>query len=164
MCTSIDWMTGCDIWGENLPQLYIYHVTGPRGPAAGLPPHPPDFSTPPPGMQLPDLSKPPPGFPVATPRLPIPPEVDLTPSVPYYELPAGLMAPLVKVKICFHRNDNNCRRFWISSGISSHHTTCFHSMSEKLLSRCMFLEKKITKCSFICNHLPASFQIILGAS
>ena len=26
-----------------------------------------------------------------------PPDIDLTPAVPYYELPAGLMAPLVKV-------------------------------------------------------------------
>lgn len=30
------------------------------------------------------------------PMLP-PTELDLTPTVPYYELPAGLMAPLVKV-------------------------------------------------------------------
>ncbi|XP_064604501.1 calcium homeostasis endoplasmic reticulum protein-like [Liolophura sinensis] len=81
----------------NRPPPYDYNM-GPRGPAAALPPHPPDFSTPPPGMQLPDLSKPPPGFPLATPRLPLPPEVDLTPSVPYYELPAGLMAPLVKLE------------------------------------------------------------------
>ena len=54
---------------------------------------------------LPDLSKPPPGFPPAGPALPpplggpplLPTDMDLTPSVPYYDLPAGLMAPLVKV-------------------------------------------------------------------
>ena len=27
-----------------------------------------------------------------------PPDIDLTPSVPYFELPAGLVAPLVKVR------------------------------------------------------------------
>ncbi|XP_050669104.1 calcium homeostasis endoplasmic reticulum protein isoform X2 [Leptidea sinapis] len=60
-----------------------------------------NFSQPPPGFQplesppfqngLPDLSKPPPGF------LPFP-EInndDLMPSVPYFELPAGLMVPLI---------------------------------------------------------------------
>jgi hypothetical protein len=39
-----------------------------------------------------DISRPPPGFP--------PPPVsekELTPALPYYELPAGLMVPLVKV-------------------------------------------------------------------
>ena len=61
---------------------------------------------------LPDLSKPPPGFPPAGPGFPPPPpapgvapagapplptDMDLTPTVPYYDLPAGLMAPLVKV-------------------------------------------------------------------
>ena len=57
---------------------------------------------------LPDLSKPPPGFPPAAPGLPpplggppmLPTDMDLTPSVPYYDLPAGLMAPLVKVRCC----------------------------------------------------------------
>lgn len=66
--------------------------------------HPADFT-------LPDLSKPPPGFPPTVPQhgpaLPPPPppggmpllpmDMDLTPSVPYYDLPAGLMAPLVRV-------------------------------------------------------------------
>ena len=52
-----------------------------------------------PGMPpLPDFSKPPPGFPrPGGPHIP-PPDIDLTPSVPYYELPAGLIAPLIKVK------------------------------------------------------------------
>lgn len=63
-----------------------------------------NFSQPPPGFGqepplafqngLPDLTKPPPGFPPF-------PEInneDLMPSVPYFELPAGLMVPLVQVK------------------------------------------------------------------
>lgn len=65
-----------------------------------------NFSQPPPGFApkdnsallafqngLPDLSKPPPGFPPF-------PEInneDLMPSVPYFELPAGLMVPLIMV-------------------------------------------------------------------
>lgn len=64
-----------------------------------------NFSQPPPGFKpsenpllafqngLPDLSKPPPGF------IPFP-EInneDLMPSVPYFELPAGLMVPLIMV-------------------------------------------------------------------
>lgn len=54
----------------------------------------------PPGMEMPpgpgmfDLSKPPPGF--GAPLTP-PPEADLIPKIEYYELPAGLMVPLVKV-------------------------------------------------------------------
>ena len=85
-------------------------VAGPPPPGAG----PPPLTTGPPPMPLPDLSKPPPGFPslggpgglqpppglpppLQPPQLPKPTEADLTPSVPYFELPAGLMAPLVKV-------------------------------------------------------------------
>lgn len=64
-----------------------------------------NFSQPPPGFipdnsallafqnGLPDLSKPPPGFPPF-------PEInneELMPSVPYFELPAGLMVPLIMV-------------------------------------------------------------------
>ena len=41
------------------------------------------------GPSIPDLSRPPPGFPP-------PNEKDLIPTLPYYELPAGLMVPLVK--------------------------------------------------------------------
>ena len=56
---------------------------------------------------LPDFSKPPPGFgpssgPAVDPATGLPPmpaTLDLTPSVPYYDLPAGLMAPLVKVDL-----------------------------------------------------------------
>jgi hypothetical protein len=59
-----------------------------------------------PPIQLPDLSRPPPGFPAPgfpppAPQQPLPPpqlsDLDLMPTVPYYELPAGLMAPLVNV-------------------------------------------------------------------
>ncbi|CAH1774373.1 unnamed protein product [Owenia fusiformis] len=90
---------------------------------------PPDFSQPPPGfppggfaaggatidynhgqggppMGLPDLSKPPPGF---NPSLPPPSfplvdtEADLMPTAPYFDLPAGLMAPLVKLEDCDYK-------------------------------------------------------------
>lgn len=52
------------------------------------------------GLELPDLSKPPPGFPLPPVNNQVPPEVsmdELMPSVPYFELPAGLMVPLIKV-------------------------------------------------------------------
>nr|CAD7602446.1 unnamed protein product [Timema genevievae] len=80
----------------------------------GLPP-PSDinFSQPPPGYipvtpsyppELPDLSKPPPGFPA-------PPQIisevvsdELMPSVPYFELPAGLMVPLIKLEDSEYRS------------------------------------------------------------
>ncbi|XP_037775688.1 calcium homeostasis endoplasmic reticulum protein-like [Penaeus monodon] len=55
-----------------------------------------DFNQPPPGfppgLPLVDFSKPPPGFPVEEQK------ENLVPTVPYYELPAGLMAPLVKIE------------------------------------------------------------------
>lgn len=59
------------------------------------------FNQPPPGLPtflpggFPDFSKPPPGFPPAIP--PKPDVEELMPSVPYYDLPAGLMIPLIKV-------------------------------------------------------------------
>ena len=61
----------------------------------------PEFRGPPQGpgpFPLPDFTKPPPGFGPPPAHLP---DIDLTPSVPYYELPAGLMAPLVKL----HENE-----------------------------------------------------------
>lgn len=62
----------------------------------------PPFSQPPPGFfpppgVFPDFSKPPPGFAPA----PEPIVEELLPTVPYYDLPAGLMVPLIKVQ-CFH--------------------------------------------------------------
>lgn len=66
----------------------MFHV-GPGPRPWGPPPMP--------GMPLPDFSKPPPGFPSpGGPHGPLP-DIDLTPAVPYYELPAGLIAPLIKV-------------------------------------------------------------------
>lgn len=53
-------------------------------------------------MELPDLSRPPPNFIQNNFSLPpAQPDIadDLMPSLPYYELPAGLMVPLVKVCI-----------------------------------------------------------------
>ena len=41
-----------------------------------------------------DFSKPPPGFAEEQQQ---PPKENLIPSVPYFELPAGLMAPLIKI-------------------------------------------------------------------
>ena len=74
----------------------------PSGPPANIP------------LPLPDMSKPPPGFPpgpgfmqqnigiqqpppLMSLNVKPPMEMDLMPSMPYYDLPAGLMAPLVKV-------------------------------------------------------------------
>lgn len=52
-------------------------------------------------MELPDLSRPPPNFIQNNFSIPpVQPETtadDLLPSLPYYELPAGLMVPLIKV-------------------------------------------------------------------
>lgn len=80
------------------------------------------YQLPPPNFFIPDLSKPPPGFsnPVAIPPgaiqgqqiavnenvilNPIPTEVqpqqteEIKPTVPYYELPAGLMVPLIRLE------------------------------------------------------------------
>lgn len=76
---------------------------------SGMTPKPPAGN--PANIPLPDMSKPPPGFPPGfmQPNIGIQPpplmslnikppvEMDLMPSMPYYDLPAGLMAPLVKV-------------------------------------------------------------------
>lgn len=63
---------------------------------------PPGFmpNFPPPGIELPDFSRPPPGFP-GIPPPPPPAEImpdDLLPSLPYYDLPAGLMVPLINLE------------------------------------------------------------------
>lgn len=85
------------------------------GEYSGMPP----VQSGPPGnipLPLPDLSKPPPGFPpgpgfgpagpppqppplMSLPLKP-PKDTELMPSMPYYDLPAGLMAPLVKLEDC----------------------------------------------------------------
>lgn len=53
-----------------------------------------DYSLPPP--QIPDMSKPPPGFNDQTPDQPS--VEDLTPKLPYFDLPAGLMVPLIRLE------------------------------------------------------------------
>lgn len=53
---------------------------------------PPPGFFPPPAAVFPDFSKPPPGF-----NPEPPPMEDLIPTVPYYDLPAGLIVPLIKV-------------------------------------------------------------------
>ncbi|KAI4478665.1 hypothetical protein M0804_011693 [Polistes exclamans] len=81
--------------------------TGPSGPMGsdvnfsqpppgwGVPPgnEPPPFSN----VPLPDFSKPPPGF-GPPPVIHEPSVEDLMPSMPYFELPAGLMVPLIKLE------------------------------------------------------------------
>ena len=58
------------------------------------------INIPPPSLIFPDFSKPPPGFPIIDPyTMPphlIPPE-NLVPKSKYYDLPAGLMIPLIAV-------------------------------------------------------------------
>lgn len=60
------------------------------------------FGLPPPNFLIPDLSKPPPGFadPAPLPEaviVPVVPE-EVKPSAPFYELPAGLMVPLIRLE------------------------------------------------------------------
>ncbi|XP_015598477.1 calcium homeostasis endoplasmic reticulum protein [Cephus cinctus] len=64
-------------------------------PGWGVPPtnEPPPFTT----VPLPDFSKPPPGF-GPPPIIHEPSVEDLMPSMPYFELPAGLMVPLIKLE------------------------------------------------------------------
>lgn len=64
-------------------------------PGWGVPPitEPPPFTT----VPLPDFSKPPPGF-GPPPNLLESCAEDLMPSMPYFELPAGLMVPLIKLE------------------------------------------------------------------
>lgn len=87
------------------------------------------FNQPPPvlptflAVGFPDFSKPPPGFAPT-----VPPKVDieeLMPSVPYFDLPAGLMIPLIKVilinfvvllyfKFKFYKCDKMINNFFIN--------------------------------------------------
>lgn len=80
------------------------------------------FQLPPPNFMIPDLSRPPPGFnlpagatatvppiqtqpppavieqnPIAAPVV-LPPPEEVKPNAPYYELPAGLMVPLIRLE------------------------------------------------------------------
>lgn len=71
---------------------------------------PPPGYFPPPGM-FPDFSKPPPGF--LPPNEPPPPSLEeLLPTAPYYDLPAGLMVPLIKVWFWFFVQDKKFLFFW----------------------------------------------------
>ena len=79
------WQVWDLVWVFSLIQVFVISLLAGMGPGMGIPP----------GMPLPDFSRPPPGFPMMPP--PVVNEADLMPSVPYFELPAGLMAPLVKV-------------------------------------------------------------------
>jgi calcium homeostasis ER protein len=58
-----------------------------------------DFSLPPPSFPIPDLSRPPPGFDSENNKTQEPePAVDLPPTLPYFDLPAGLMVPLIRLE------------------------------------------------------------------
>uniref|UniRef100_A0A336MKG8 CSON001959 protein n=1 Tax=Culicoides sonorensis TaxID=179676 RepID=A0A336MKG8_CULSO len=60
-----------------------------------------DYSLPPP--QIPDMSKPPPGFNDASAEPPPAILEDLTPKLPYFDLPAGLMVPLISLEDCNYK-------------------------------------------------------------
>ncbi|XP_012252798.2 calcium homeostasis endoplasmic reticulum protein isoform X2 [Athalia rosae] len=96
------------------PQLAQPNLTIPpthSGPPPQIPSGDMNFSQPPPGwgvpaatepppftnVPLPDFSKPPPGF-GPPPIIHEPSMEDLMPSMPYFELPAGLMVPLIKLE------------------------------------------------------------------
>jgi calcium homeostasis ER protein len=57
-----------------------------------------DYALPPPNFPIPDLSRPPPGFQFGNESVNSPPdsESNLIPKIPYFELPAGLMVPLIR--------------------------------------------------------------------
>lgn len=64
---------------------------------------------------IPDLSRPPPGFNTSQPPIQIPPLMpehhvtlppiieESKPTAPYYELPAGLMVPLIRLEDCSYK-------------------------------------------------------------
>nr|CAH7729211.1 unnamed protein product [Callosobruchus chinensis] len=80
--------------------------TATNGGLDGIPfTQPPPGYFPPPGM-FPDFSKPPPGFPAK----PEPILEELLPTAPYYDLPAGLMVPLVKVCV-------NAMGIWVCNSL-----------------------------------------------
>ncbi|XP_037554063.1 calcium homeostasis endoplasmic reticulum protein isoform X2 [Nematolebias whitei] len=98
-------------------------MPGPPPPPPPPPPHhhhhPPAQRLPPPvmgadhvpwaGGQRPDLGPPPPGFNGHSPHIrqrqqPVQDDPSLVPNVPYFDLPAGLMAPLVKLEDCDYKS------------------------------------------------------------
>lgn len=96
---------------------------------------PPGFFQPPPAAVFPDFSRPPPGFPV--PQKTETTE-ELMPSVPYYDLPTGLMVPLIKVgNICDVSNLVEAIRFFLTgTNVSkcTFHWKCFLVLREKKLN------------------------------
>uniref|UniRef100_A0A4W3JYE3 Calcium homeostasis endoplasmic reticulum protein n=1 Tax=Callorhinchus milii TaxID=7868 RepID=A0A4W3JYE3_CALMI len=97
------------------PPHHFDYQQGDFPPDMGPPHHaphrlpPPGMAEPPPwgGPQHPDFAAPPPGFNGQPPHIrrqgPPPPQISpddpsLVPNVPYFDLPAGLMAPLVKLE------------------------------------------------------------------
>ncbi|XP_008333331.1 calcium homeostasis endoplasmic reticulum protein isoform X1 [Cynoglossus semilaevis] len=94
-------------------------LPGPPPPPPPPPPHHhPNQRLPPPGMgsehppwggaQHPDFGPPPPGFNGHSPHVrhrqpPVQDDPSLVPNVPYFDLPAGLMAPLVKLEDCDYK-------------------------------------------------------------
>ena len=96
-------MGGGDLSFAHPPPGWNMPPGGGVGPVSGGPvgpggPGPDNFTH----LPMPDFSKPPPGFgpPQAPPPL-MSQEVcmeDLMPSMPYFELPAGLMVPLIKLE------------------------------------------------------------------
>lgn len=70
-----------------------------------------NFQVPPPNFLIPDLSRPPPGFNTLNiqpllPELVNQPAVvveDPKPTAPYYDLPAGLMVPLIRLEDCSYK-------------------------------------------------------------
>jgi len=58
---------------------------------------PPTYQ-PPPGIAVPDVSKPPPGFPLPPAQQSVVEEKETIPTLPYFELPAGLMVSLIKME------------------------------------------------------------------
>ncbi|XP_071799531.1 calcium homeostasis endoplasmic reticulum protein-like isoform X2 [Asterias amurensis] len=78
------------------PGMPPLHMMPPPNAHGALPPMP-DFSKPPPGFMdfPPDFNRPPPDMEI----MPLDPnDPSLMPMVPYFDLPAGLMAPLVKLE------------------------------------------------------------------
>lgn len=100
-----------DVYFNHIP----HHLLDMPGPPPPPPHHHPNQRLPPPGMgadhppwgggsQHPDFGPPPHGFNGHSPHIrhrqhPVQDDPSLVPNVPYFDLPAGLMAPLVKVSL-----------------------------------------------------------------
>ncbi|KAJ8928040.1 hypothetical protein NQ314_019452 [Rhamnusium bicolor] len=88
LSNNISQLTNINQYPDTAPQ-----ISQPSNGIENIPfSQPPPGYFPPPGM-FPDFSKPPPGFP----SKPEPYLEELMPTAPYYDLPAGLMVPLIKI-------------------------------------------------------------------